>query len=289
MGPSGNGLSGNGLSGNGLSGIARADVRRSLCPFHGYSPRTLWVLPGVPYGCYPGTRGYSGYSHSPRQSRSRPWRRGRGRRATTAVRRHWPGRRRPVVHRPIVQVLPGCTRTRAHTRTHAHTHTRTRTRTRICTHTRTRTQPCLQMHIPITHIHTRTHSHTPALRAAAAVSERSACRTCAASPAHGTITARLWCLLRATNIDVYICMHAGSTGERERTLHLHVRGRPRRRRSWPPVGVRCGSKPDEVRKIASGFRAWDHFRDGTCVTASHERSRRGREPPVHPPTGLVSR
>ena len=187
----------------------------------------------------------------------------------------------------IVQVLPGCTRTRAHTRTHAHTHTRTRTRTRICTHTRTRTQPCLQMHIPITHIHTRTHSHTPALRAAAAVSERSACRTCAASPAHGTITARLWCLLRATNIDVYICIHAGSTGERERTLHLHVRGRPRRRRSWPPVGVRCGSKPDEVRKIASGFRAWDHFRDGTCVTASHERSRRGREPPAHPDwTGL---
>ena len=183
------------------------------------SPGTLRVLcgysPGVPYGCYPGTQGYSGYSHSPRQSRSRPWRRGRGRRATTAVRRHWPGRRRPVVHRPIVQVLPGCTRTRAHTRTHAHTHTRTRTRTRICTHTRTRTQPCLQMHIPITHIHTRTHSHTPALRAAAAVSERSACRTCAASPAHGTITARLWCLLRATNIDVYICMHAGST-ERER-------------------------------------------------------------------------
>ena len=34
-----------GLSGTDLSGISRADVRRSLCPFPGYSPGTLWVLP----------------------------------------------------------------------------------------------------------------------------------------------------------------------------------------------------------------------------------------------------
>ena len=163
----------------------------------------------------------------------------------------------------IVQSSRSCRDVHAHAHTHAHMHTRTHAHAHAHayahTHTRTRTQPCPQMHIPITHIHTRTHSHTPALRAAAAVSERSACRTCAASPAHGTITARLWCLLRATNIDVYICIHAGSTGERERTLHLHVRGRPRRRRSWPPVGVRCGSKPDEVRKIASGIRAVGSF------------------------------
>jgi hypothetical protein len=90
--------------------------------------------------------------------------------------------------------------------------------------------------------------------------------------------------------DKHRCLYlhaCGVDGERETTLHLHVRGRPRRRRGWPPVGVRCGSKPDEVRKIASGIQAWDHFRDGTCVTASHERSRRGREPPAHPDwTGL---
>ena len=187
------------------------------------SPGTLRVRcgysPGVPYGCYPGTQGYSGYSHSPRQSRSRPWRRGRGRRATTAVRRHWPGRPRPVVHRPGPAGMYTHTHTHTHTCTHAHTHTRTHahthTHTHMHTHTHTHTTMPTDAHTHHTRIHTRTHSHTPALRAAAAVSERSACRTCAASPAHGTITARLWCLLRATNIDVYLCMHAGST-ERER-------------------------------------------------------------------------
>jgi hypothetical protein len=151
---SGNGLNGKGLSGNGLSGIARADVQRSLCPFPGYSPRTLWVLPGVPYGCYPGTQGYSGYSHSPRQSRSRPWRRGRGRRATTAVRRHWPGRRRPVVHRPGPAGM--YTHTHTHTCTHAHTHTHTHTH--MHTHTHTHTTMPTDAHTHHTRIHTRTHN-----------------------------------------------------------------------------------------------------------------------------------
>jgi hypothetical protein len=252
---SGNGLNGKGLSGNGLSGIARADVQRSLCPFPGYSPRTLWVLPGVPYGCYPGTRGYSGYSHSPRQSRSRPWRRGRGRRATTAVRRHWPGRRRPVVHRPGPAGM--YTHTHTHTCTHAHTHTHTHTH--MHTHTHTHTTVPTDAHTHHTHTHARTHSHTPALRAAAAVSERSACRTCAASPAHGTITARLWCLLRATNIDVYICTHAGST-EREKghftcTYEDGLEDDAAGRR----LGSAAEANPTKSEKSRQGLGRWDHF------------------------------
>jgi len=280
MAPSGNGLSGNGLSGNGLSGIARADVRRSLCPFPGYSPRTLWVLPGYPMGAIRALKGTPG-THTHRDNHVRV----RGGEVVVGEQRRQCGGTGPagVGRWYIVQVLPGCTRTRTRTRTRTHAHAHAHTHTHTHTHTTVPTDAYTH------HTHTYTHSHTPALRAAAAVSERSACRTCAASPAHGTITARLWCLLRATNIDVYICMHAGST-EREKG---HFTFTYEDGLEDDAAGRRLGSaeeaNPTKSEKSRQGLGRWDHFRDGTCVTASHERSRRGREPPVHPPTGPVFR
>ena len=228
------------------------------------SPGTLRVRcgysPGVPYGCYPGTQGYSGYSHSPRQSRSRPWRRGRGRRATTAVRRHWPGRRRPVVHRPGPAGMYTHTHTHTHTCTHAHTRTRTRTRTRTCTHTRTRTQPCLQMHIPTTHVYTHAHTHTH-LHCERPLRCRSVRR--AELVLHRLLTApsrRAFgaCCARQTSMSISAYMRGRRERERghftftyEDGLEDDAAGRR--------LGSAAESNPTKSEKSRQGLGRWDHF------------------------------
>ena len=132
----------------------------------------------------------------------------------------------------IVQVLPGCTRTR--TRTHAHTHTRThaRTRTRTCTHTCTRTQPCLQMHIPTTHVytHAHTHSHLHCERPLRCRSVRRAelvLHRLLTAPSRRAFGA---CCARQTSMSISACM----------------RGRRREREDTSPSRTRTASKTTQL-------------------------------------------
>jgi hypothetical protein len=120
------------------------------------------------------------------------------------------------------------------------------------------------------------------------VSERSACRTCAASPAHGTITARLWCLLRATNIDVYICMHAGSTERERRHFTCTYEDGLEDDAAGRRLGSAAEANPTKSEKSRQGFRRGIIFGTGPASLRLMSAPGGGESRP-HTPTGPVSR
>jgi hypothetical protein len=192
----------------------------------------------------------------------------------------------------IVQSSRSCRDVHAHAHTHAHMHTRTHAHAHAHAYAHTHAHAhnhahrCTYPSHTYTHAHTHTHLHCERpLRCRSVRRAELVLHRLLTAPSRRAFGA---CCARRTSMSISAYMRGRRERERGHFTFTYEDGL-----EDDAAGRRLGSaaeaNPTKSEKSRQGLGRWDHFRDGTCVTASHERSRRGREPPVHPPTGLVSR